>query len=43
MVDLKSGEVKWFNAGFTHSLMNPGKSAAKFVTLEFPPPASTAR
>ena len=42
-LDLKSGEVKWFDAGFTHELMNPGKSAAEFVTLEFPPPSAVTR
>ncbi len=32
----KSGEVKWLPGGYTHTLTNVGKSAAKFVTLEFP-------
>jgi len=40
---LKSGEVKWFSGGFTHSMMNPGKTTGKFVTLEFPPPGSAAK
>jgi quercetin dioxygenase-like cupin family protein len=32
----KSGDVKWQPGGYTHTLTNTGKQAAKFVTLEFP-------
>jgi quercetin dioxygenase-like cupin family protein len=32
----KSGEVKWLSGGYSHTLTNVGKSAAKFVTVEFP-------
>lgn len=32
----KSGEVKWLPGGYTHTLTNVGKSAARFVTVEFP-------
>jgi quercetin dioxygenase-like cupin family protein len=31
----KSGDVKWLPGGYTHTLMNVGKSAARFVTVEF--------
>ena len=31
----KSGDVKWLPGGYTHTLTNVGKNAAKFVTLEF--------
>ena len=31
----KSGDVKWLPGGYTHTLTNVGKQAAKFVTLEF--------
>jgi len=31
----KSGDVKWLPGGYKHTLMNVGKSPAKFVTLEF--------
>src|ERR1700690_2254850 len=33
----KSGEVKWLSSGYTRTLTDTGKQAAKFVTLEFPP------
>lgn len=33
---LKSGDVKWLPGGYTHTLTNTGKQAAKFVTMEFP-------
>ena len=33
---LKSGEAKWVDGGFTHTLTNVGKQPAKFVTVEFP-------
>jgi len=32
----KSGESKWLPGGYSHTLTNVGKQAAKFVTLEFP-------
>jgi len=35
-VNLKSGEIKWVPGGFTHSVSNVGKNAAKLVTVEFP-------
>jgi quercetin dioxygenase-like cupin family protein len=34
-VEMKSGDIKWIEAGVTHSLTNVGTSNAKFVTLEF--------
>jgi quercetin dioxygenase-like cupin family protein len=34
-VEMKSGDIKWIEAGVTHSLTNVGKAEAKFVTLEF--------
>ena len=36
-VELKSGEVKWEDAGPAHKLVNKGKQAAKVVVLEFKP------
>ncbi|HYL16074.1 MAG TPA: hypothetical protein VEV41_23780 [Terriglobales bacterium] len=32
----KSGDVKWLPGGYTHTLTNVGKQAARFITLEFP-------
>ncbi len=32
----KSGAVKWLPGGYTHTLTNVGKNAARFVTVEFP-------
>jgi hypothetical protein len=32
----KSGDIKWLPGGYTHTLTNVGKTAAKFVTVEFP-------
>ncbi|MGC2325200.1 MAG: hypothetical protein WA604_00685 [Candidatus Sulfotelmatobacter sp.] len=32
----KSGDVKWFPSGYSHSITNVGAHPAKFVTLEFP-------
>jgi len=32
---LKAGEVAWVPGGFTHTVMNMGKTQAKFITLEF--------
>ncbi len=34
-VDMKSGDIKWIEAGVTHTLTNVGKTDAKFATLEF--------
>ncbi len=34
-VEMKSGDIKWIEAGVTHCLTNVGTSQAKFVTLEF--------
>jgi quercetin dioxygenase-like cupin family protein len=31
----KSGEVKWLLGGYTHTLTNVGKSAARLITVEF--------
>jgi quercetin dioxygenase-like cupin family protein len=31
----KSGDVKWLPGGYTHTLTNVGKSAARLVTVEF--------
>jgi quercetin dioxygenase-like cupin family protein len=33
----KSGDVKWLPGGYTHTLTNTGKNAARFVTVEFKP------
>lgn len=35
-VQLKAGDIKWVPGGFTHSVTNVGKNAAKLVTVEFP-------
>ncbi len=34
-IEMKSGDVKWVEAGITHSITNVGNAEAKFVTLEF--------
>jgi len=34
-VEMKSGDIKWIDAGVTHSITNVGTGQAKFVTLEF--------
>jgi quercetin dioxygenase-like cupin family protein len=34
-VQMKAGDVAWIEGGLTHTLMNAGKSPAKWVTLEF--------
>jgi quercetin dioxygenase-like cupin family protein len=34
--ELKAGESKWMQGGFSHTLTNVGKQTAKFVTVEFP-------
>jgi quercetin dioxygenase-like cupin family protein len=31
----KAGDVKWLPGGYSHTLTNTGKQAARFVTLEF--------
>jgi quercetin dioxygenase-like cupin family protein len=33
---LNTGDAKWVEGGFTHTLTNVGKKTAKFVTIEFP-------
>jgi quercetin dioxygenase-like cupin family protein len=35
-VQLKAGDIKWVPGGYTHTLTNTGKQAAKFVAVEFP-------
>ncbi len=35
-VHLKSGESKWVDGGYSHTVTNTGSKAAKFMTLEFP-------
>lgn len=39
----KSGDIKWLPGGYTHTLTNVGKNAARFVTLEFPGSKSAVR
>ena len=34
-IEMKSGDIKWVEAGLTHSITNVGDAEAKFVTLEF--------
>jgi quercetin dioxygenase-like cupin family protein len=34
-IEMKSGDIKWVDAGLTHTITNVGKTDAKFVTLEF--------
>ena len=34
-MQLKSGDIMWVPGGFTHSVTNVGKNAAKLVTVEF--------
>jgi len=34
-VELKAGDVKWVEGGFTHTITNVGRGNAKFVTVEF--------
>jgi quercetin dioxygenase-like cupin family protein len=34
-IEMKSGDVRWEEAGFTHTVTNVGTQAAKVVTLEF--------
>jgi quercetin dioxygenase-like cupin family protein len=34
-LQLKSGDIKWFEGGITHIVTNVGKQPAKMVTLEF--------
>jgi quercetin dioxygenase-like cupin family protein len=33
--EMRSGEVKWIEGGFTHTITNVGKQEAKLVVLEF--------
>ena len=33
--EMKAGEVRWIDGGFTHTVTNVGQGPAKFVTLEF--------
>lgn len=33
---MKAGDVAWIDGGITHSLMNAGKSPARWLTFEFP-------
>jgi mannose-6-phosphate isomerase-like protein (cupin superfamily) len=35
-VHVKSGDVTWAPGGYTHTVTNMGKQAAKFVAVEFP-------
>jgi len=34
-VELKAGDIKWVEGGFTHTITNVGREGAKFVTVEF--------
>jgi quercetin dioxygenase-like cupin family protein len=34
-IEMKAGDVKWEEGGFTHTITNVGRQEAKFVTLEF--------
>ena len=34
-LEMKAGEVKWMEGGFTHTVTNVGQGPAKYVTLEF--------
>lgn len=34
-LEMKSGEVKWIEGGFTHTVTNVGQGPAKYVTFEF--------
>ena len=34
-LEMKSGDVKWMEGGFTHTVTNVGQGPAKMVTLEF--------
>jgi len=34
-LEMKAGEVKWIEGGFTHTVTNVGEGPAKYVTLEF--------
>jgi len=35
-IQLKSGDIKWIEGGYTHTVTNISKNAAKLVTVEFP-------
>lgn len=34
-LEMKSGEIKWFDEGLVHTVTNVGRQGAKFVTVEF--------
>jgi len=34
-IEMKSGDVRWEDAGFTHTVTNVGQQTAKIVTLDF--------
>jgi quercetin dioxygenase-like cupin family protein len=34
-LEMKAGEVKWLEGGFTHTVTNVGQGPAKYITLEF--------
>lgn len=34
-LEMKAGDVKWMEGGFTHTVTNVGQGPAKYVTLEF--------
>jgi len=34
-VELKAGDIKWVDGGFTHTITNVGREGANFVTVEF--------
>lgn len=34
-LEMKAGEVKWMEGGFTHTVTNVGQGPVKYVTLEF--------
>jgi len=34
-LEMKPGDVKWFESGLTHTVTNVGREAAKFVIVEF--------
>lgn len=36
IVQAKAGDVRWTEAGPTHTITNVGKSRARYITLEFP-------
>lgn len=34
-IEMKAGDVRWMEGGFTHTVTNVGQGPAKYVTLEF--------